>query len=101
MRANGLWIVVAKPAICSLIYRCVICRKLRGKLGEQQIADLPPEHLQQGPPFTYVGLDVFIPLGVMVRCTRGGSAYSKRWVILFMCMSTRAVHVELIEEMSA
>lgn len=49
----------------------------------------------------YVGLDVFGPWEVSTRRTRDGSANSKRWAILFTCMSTRAVHIELIESMSA
>lgn len=65
------------------------------------MSDLPSERLQQEPPFTYVGLDVFGPWEVCTRRTRGGSANSKRWAILFTCMSTRAVHIELIEALSA
>lgn len=101
VRGSGLWIVGAKRAINSLIYKCVTCRKLRGRLEQQQMADLPPERLQQEPPFTYVGLDVFGPWEVVARRTRGGIANSKRWAILFTCMSTRAVHLEVIESMTA
>jgi hypothetical protein len=32
---------------------------------------------------------------------RGGYANSKRWAILFTCLVTRAVHIELVEEMSS
>lgn len=95
VRGSGLWIVGAKRAISTPIYKCVTCRKLRGRLEQQQMADLPPERLQQEPPFTYVGLDVFGPWEVVARRTRGGSANSKRWAILFTCMSTRAVHVDM------
>lgn len=65
------------------------------------MADLPPERLDTSPPFTYVGLDVFGPWNVVTRRTRGGVAHSKRWAILFTCMSTRAVHIELIESMDS
>ena len=34
LRQCGFWIVSASSAIRSLIHRCVVCRKLRGKLGE-------------------------------------------------------------------
>lgn len=63
------------------------------------MADLPPERLSTSPPFTYVGLDVFGPWKITARRTRGGHAESKRWAILFTCMSTRAVHIEVIESM--
>lgn len=78
MRANGFCIVGGKRCISSIIQKCVTCRKLRGKVEEQQMADLPAERLQTDPPFTYVGLDVFGPWEVTTRRTRGGQANSKR-----------------------
>ncbi|XP_014848114.1 PREDICTED: uncharacterized protein LOC106921142 [Poecilia mexicana] len=66
----------------------------------QKMADLPLDRLSTMPPFTSVGLDVFGPWTVTTRRTRAGSADSKRWAVLFTCMSTRAVHIELIESMS-
>ncbi len=63
------------------------------------MADLPSERLKVCPPFTYVGLDVFGPWSVTSRRTRGGQAESKRWAIMFCCMSSRAVHTEIIESM--
>nr|XP_054591067.1 uncharacterized protein LOC129154842 [Nothobranchius furzeri] len=76
-----------------------MCRRLRGRLEEQRMADLPPERLKVCPPFTYVGLDVFGPWSVVTRRTRGGQAESKRWAMMFSCLSSRAVHIELIESM--
>jgi hypothetical protein len=38
---------------------------------------------------------------VTTRRTRGGAAQSKRWAIIFTCLTTRAVHIELVEEMSS
>ena len=65
------------------------------------MADLPSGRITPSPPFTYVGLDVFGPWEVTARRTRGGHAYSKRWAVIFTCLSTRAIHIELIESMDA
>ena len=65
------------------------------------MADLPAERLQVAPPFTYVGVDVFGPWDVISRRTRGGHSNSKRWAVMFSCMCSRAVHIEVIESMSA
>ena len=65
------------------------------------MADLPLDRLIPGPPFSSVGLDVFGPWPVVTRKTRGGSAQSKRWAVLFTCLTTRAVHIEVIEDMSS
>ncbi|XP_035984516.1 uncharacterized protein LOC118558168 [Fundulus heteroclitus] len=100
LRAAGYWIIGAKRLVSSVIHKCVICRKLRGHLQKQKMADLPRDRLTPEPPFTNVGLDIFGPWTISTRRTRGGSANSKRWAVLFTCMSTRAVHIELVESMS-
>ena len=101
IRSHGYWILRGKKLISSIIYTCVVCRKLRRKPQEQKMADLPLDRLTPGPPFSSVGLDVFGPWQVVTRRTRGGSAQSKRWAVLFTCLTTRAVHIELIEDMSS
>jgi hypothetical protein len=101
VRASGLWITGAKRLIASLIHACVPCRKLRGKLEMQKMSDLPADRLAPGPPFTSVGVDTFGPWSVTARRTRGGQAHAKRWAILFTCLVTRAIHIEVIEDMGA
>ncbi len=100
IRAGGYWIVGGKRSVSSSIFNCVTCRKLRGKPEEQIMADLPADRLHIDPPFTYVGLDVFGPWPVAARKTRGGQAEAKRWAVIFTCMTTRAIHLEVIESMS-
>ena len=39
LRQNGFWILSHKVAVRGIIYRCVTCRKLRGKFGVQKMAD--------------------------------------------------------------
>ena len=99
IRGKGFWIVGGKRLVNRVINQCLNCRRLRGKLQHQKMADLPTERLTPSPPFTYVGLDVFGPWEVTARRTRGGHANSKRWAVIFTCFSTRAIHIELVESM--
>ncbi|XP_060073443.1 uncharacterized protein LOC132553231 [Ylistrum balloti] len=101
IRSAGFWITGGKRLVSFVIHHCMKCRRLRGKCAEQKMADLPTERVTPSPPFTYVGVDVFGPWNVVTRRTRGGSAASKRWAALFTCLSSRAVHIELLEEMSS
>lgn len=64
------------------------------------MSDLPADRLSTDPTFTHVGLDVFGPWTVTSRKTRGGHAESIQWAIMFTCLSTRAVHIELVETMT-
>ena len=61
----------------------------------------PPDRVTPGPPFSTIGVDVFGPWEVVARRTRGGQAHSKRWAVIFCCLTTRAVHIEVIDEMSS
>ncbi len=63
------------------------------------MADLPADCLSTDPPFTNVGLDVFGTWAMMAQRTRGGHAQSKRWAVIFTCLSVRAAHIELIESL--
>lgn len=101
IRSAGYWITGAKRIVSSVIYNCVTCRKMRRKPEHQIMADLPQDRLSPGPPFSSVGVDTFGPWEVAARRTRGGLAHAKRWAVMFSCLSSRAVHIEVVEEMSS
>ena len=101
IRSHGLWILGGKRLINSVINSCIKCKKLRGRQQIQKMADLPVDRLTPAPPFSFVGLDVFGPWLVSARRTRGGVTNSKRWDVLFTCLTTRAIHIELIESMDS
>ncbi|UYV67006.1 hypothetical protein LAZ67_4003638 [Cordylochernes scorpioides] len=46
-------------------------------------------------PFTFTGLDAFGPFTVTV-----GRQHEKRWVIIFTCLVTRAIHLEVVQALS-
>ncbi|GBP72747.1 hypothetical protein EVAR_75366_1 [Eumeta japonica] len=47
-------------------------------------------------PFTFVGLDYFGPF-----CMTVGRQHRKRYLALFTCLTTRAVHLEIAGDLSA
>lgn len=61
IRSFGFWIIGGRSAVASHISKCVKCRKLRGALQEQKMADLPEDRLDPAPPFTYSAVDYFGP----------------------------------------
>ncbi len=73
LREAGFWIIGGKRRISSVIFQCVQCRKLRGRILTQKMSDLPPERLSMDPPFSFVGLDVFGPWVVTSRRTFVGA----------------------------
>ncbi|XP_020911975.1 uncharacterized protein LOC110249735 [Exaiptasia diaphana] len=61
LRANGYWIIGGTKAVGSLIDKCAICNKLRAKVQEQRMTNLPEDRLQTAPPFTNCAVDYFAP----------------------------------------
>lgn len=59
------------------------------------MADLPKERIEPSPPFTYCGMDCFGPFIV-----KQGRKEIKRYGLLFTCMCSRAIHTEMLDDMS-
>ena len=95
VRQYGFWVVGANGIVRSIINKCITCRALRGKLGEQKMSDLPKARFSEEGPFTYTGMDMFGPF-----YTKDGRKQQKRFVTLFTCMSSRAVHLESMVNMN-
>ena len=53
------------------------------------MADLPEDRLEPAPPFTYCAVDLFGSFHI-----KEGRKELKRYGVLFMCMSSRAIHLE-------
>ena len=84
------WILKGRTAVKSMLCSCFDCKRRPALLGEQQMADLPTDHVTpEKPPFTFVGGDCFGPFVV-----RRGRSLVKRYGVLFTCLSIRAIHLE-------
>ena len=94
IRSNGFWIIGMNTVVKSVIHSCVRCRSLRGRLGQQKMADLPLERTMEVAPFTYCGVDVFGHFLI-----KEGRKVYKRWCGLFTCFSCRAIHLEVLYKM--
>ncbi|XP_039547061.1 uncharacterized protein LOC120492841 [Pimephales promelas] len=95
LRANGFWIMGGSKVVAHYIRQCVPCRRARRPPEQQRMADLPHDRTDPSPPFTYCGMDCFGPF-----YTKQGRKTHKRYGLLFTCLCSRAVHVEMLEDMT-
>ena len=89
LRQRGYWIIGGSSAVSNYISKCVTCRRLRGSLVQQKMADLPEDRLEPSPPFSYCAVDYFGPFHIRERRSE-----VKRYGVLFSCMASRSVHLE-------
>ena len=74
---------------------CVCCRKRKAKTVTPMMSDLLAERLgYRQPPFSNCDVDYFGPFHVTIR-----RSSEKRWGFLFTCLTTRAIHIELVPSM--
>ena len=55
----------------------------------------PAEKIKKATPFTFTGLDYLGPFYVK------GHATKKVWICLFTCVTVRAKHLEVVNDMAA
>ena len=66
----------------------------------QKMADLPEHRLHRTPPFYHCGIDVFGHFLIRHgKPTRANPGTQKVWVLLFSCLYSRAVHLEILDSM--
>ena len=58
------------------------------------MADLPFQRVNKTVPFTSIGTDLMGPVNVRI-----GRNNVKRWICIFNCLATRAVHFEVLQSL--
>ena len=96
LRANGIWILGCSKAVSFHVYKCTMCRKFRRSPEQQRMADLPEDRMETTPPFTYCGMDCFGPFYI-----KEGRKELKRYGLLLTCMCSRAVHIEMLNDLTS
>lgn len=91
------WILKANKLSKSVKFKCAFCRELAHKAETQLMADLPVLRLAPNtPPFHYTACDYFGPYNVRF----GRNKTAKHYGVIFTCLNTRAVHLELAVDLT-
>ncbi|XP_050322476.1 uncharacterized protein LOC126754498 isoform X2 [Bactrocera neohumeralis] len=93
------WLIGARAQVKSFIWACTTCRRHLQIIQRQQMASLPKERVLVAPPFSRSGLDYCGPFHVRVG-THRATPTTKTYAAIFICMASRAVHIELAEDLS-
>jgi hypothetical protein len=93
---SAFWIISARTLVRKIIRNCVKCFRFNSRKTNPLMGDLPNERIEPSPPFTFVGLDFAGPF-----TTKGLTEKQKSYVAVFVCFSTKAVHLEAVTSLTA
>lgn len=91
------WIIGGRQQIKTVIRKCPKCFKLRMKTSEQIMSSLPTKRTEPARAFTRTGVDYAGPVVLKTSNLRRASLV-KAYIAVFVCLVTRAVHLELVTD---
>lgn len=93
------WPIKGKVLANQTVHNCITCSKAKPIMFQRLMADLPKDRVSQVErPFLVTAVDFAGPFTAHHRLR--GSRVVKVYLAIFICFSTKAVHLELVEELT-
>ncbi|XP_070172476.1 uncharacterized protein [Polyergus mexicanus] len=94
---NNYWPISGRGAIRRVLRSCIACFRSKPITANQLMGNLPAVRVtQQSRVFLYTGVDYAGPFTIKVSRNKTSKAY----LSIFICLSTKAVHFELVSDLS-
>ncbi|XP_071562311.1 uncharacterized protein [Temnothorax nylanderi] len=93
------WPLKGKIIARKITHDCITCFRNKPKPLLQIMGQLPADRVTPTRPFFVIGVDFAGPITTLVNRGRGRKT-NKSYISLFICFSTRAVHLEAVSDLS-
>lgn len=97
---NKFWIIDGRVEVKKVISRCVKCCRVSPQEFSYVMGDLPKVRITAARPFENVGVDYCGYFFIKEKRIRNRNKI-KVYVVVFVCMVTKAVHLELVEDLTS
>ena len=94
------WVPRIKQVIHPVLHHCLPCFKLKAAASQQLMGQLPLTRITVSRPFLNAGMDYVGPFEIKVGNTRSKTT-TKCYIALFICMATKAIHSELLSNLTS
>lgn len=95
------WITDARSIVRNWIRHCPRCIRFNQRMATQLMADLPAGRVTISRPFNHCGVDYAGPFKLSAYRGRGTKVELSAYVAIFVCFASKAVHLELVGDLSA
>ncbi|XP_077289894.1 uncharacterized protein LOC143913779 [Arctopsyche grandis] len=94
------WPLAGHNTVKGVVRSCVICFRNKPLSHNRLMGLLPLERTTANFPFSHVGIDFAGPFPVKSGCNKN-SKIIKGYVCVFVCFSSKAVHLELVGDLTS
>nr|CAH7767395.1 unnamed protein product [Callosobruchus chinensis] len=93
------WVIGGKSLAKYVIKKCITCFRHNAKILNPIMGNLPKARFDGQYPFEITGIDYGGPL--LIKDKKGrGAKLTKCYICLFVCFCTKAVHIEVVTDLS-
>ena len=90
------WVITGRAVVRRVVKSCILCRKYAPVRLQVPMAPLPRDRITRSLPFEVVGVDFTGPVYIV----NPGGKVIKGYIALFTCATIRAVHLELVLDLT-
>ncbi|GBM12575.1 hypothetical protein AVEN_78349-1 [Araneus ventricosus] len=94
------WPINGRNLARKVVHNCVTCVKNKPVIVKQLMGNPPSERVNVSAPFSNTGVDFAGPFLIKYKGQRKGTLH-KVYVAIFVCMSTKAVHIEMVTDLTS
>lgn len=93
------WLIDGLRSVKKIVHRCVVCFRMKAEASSQLMGSMPVQRVTQAHPFERVGIDYAGPISIKQSRLRR-PVISKGYICVFVCFTTKAVHLELATDLT-
>lgn len=93
------WPIGGRNLARATVRKCIKCFRFKPRTVQPIMGNLPSERVTPSAPFLVTGVDYAGPF--LIRDRKGrGSKTEKCYISLFVCLSTKAIHLEVVSSLT-
>lgn len=93
---DSYWVLSSRREIRRILRKCILCFRRVPTSLNQIMGNLPATRINPERPFAHTGVDYAGSFIIKVSRNKTGKAY----LAVFVCMATKAMHLEVVSDLS-